>query len=181
MRTIETQVFTYDELSEDAKEKARNWWCEVPHYDDWAESVLEDAKNIGLVITEFDLDRRGVKASFKRYAELTAVACTQEHGAECETYKDSEQFLLDLKTRHEAMESAIAALKESGDPDDKIADVESAFDGWLEDREAEYLHDMSENYRIMLNREYEYVTSDDYVEEAIRANEYEFTIDGKIH
>ena len=181
MRTIETQVFTYDELSEDAKEKARNWWREASHYDDWAESVLEDAKNIGLIITEFDLDRRGVKASFKRYAELTAVACMQDHGADCETYKDSAQFLLEMKTKQEAKELVIAALEESGDPDDKIADVESAFDGWLEDREAEYLHDMSENYRIMLRQEYDYTNSDEYIEEAIRANEYEFTIDGKIH
>lgn len=180
MRTIETQVFTYDELSESAKEKARNWWREASQHDDWVEPILEDADNIGLRIKEFDLDR-GVKASFKQYAESTAVACMQDHGAECETYKDSEQFLLDLKTKKEAMESSIAALEESGDPDDKIADIESDFDDWLEDREAEYLHDMSENYRIMLNREYEYVNSDDYVEETIRANEYEFTADGKIY
>ncbi len=45
--------------------------------------------------------------------------------------------------------------------------------------EAEFLRDLCEDYRIMLNNEAEYLTSNESVDEAIRANEYTFTADGK--
>lgn len=44
--------------------------------------------------------------------------------------------------------------------------------------EDEFLRALLEDYRIMLNSEYEYLTGDEAVAESIRANEYEFTADG---
>lgn len=48
MRTKQTNVFTFDELNDDAKEKARDWYRSRDHYDNyWAESVTDSAKEIG--------------------------------------------------------------------------------------------------------------------------------------
>lgn len=47
MRTIEKEVFTFEELTEDAKEKAREWWrnCENEN-SSFAEYVIDDCKEI---------------------------------------------------------------------------------------------------------------------------------------
>lgn len=51
MRVIEKTVFSYSELSESAQERARNWWRGVNAHDDFfAESIIEDAKNIAAII-----------------------------------------------------------------------------------------------------------------------------------
>lgn len=44
MKTIHTDVFHFDELDDDAKEKARTWWREEAFHDDWWDSVYDDAK-----------------------------------------------------------------------------------------------------------------------------------------
>ena len=53
-----------------------------------------------------------------------------------------------------------------------------------EDYECEDLGDILDDFahwaRILLRDEYEWLTSDEAVQEAIEANEYEFTEDGKL-
>lgn len=45
MKTIHTDVYAFDELNDDAKEKARDWWREVNAGDSyWSECVIDDAK-----------------------------------------------------------------------------------------------------------------------------------------
>ena len=51
MKTIETQVFTYSELSESAKSNARDWYRDISAGDNfYAESVYDDAADIGDII-----------------------------------------------------------------------------------------------------------------------------------
>lgn len=48
MRIIETKVYTFDELSDKAKERARDWWREASAGDnDFADNVLEEAARFG--------------------------------------------------------------------------------------------------------------------------------------
>jgi hypothetical protein len=48
MRTIEVQLFQFDELSDKAKEKARQWYRRASEGDNYfAESVVDDAVRIG--------------------------------------------------------------------------------------------------------------------------------------
>lgn len=48
MRTIQTNVYTYDELSDDAKEKARDWYREISAGDDFfAETPVDEFLEIG--------------------------------------------------------------------------------------------------------------------------------------
>lgn len=44
--TTETTVYQFDELSDKAKEKARDWYREVSASDEWWEAALEDAQQI---------------------------------------------------------------------------------------------------------------------------------------
>jgi len=51
MRIIETKVYKFDELSDEAKEKARDWWKEASIGDEFgAECVYEDAAQCGKII-----------------------------------------------------------------------------------------------------------------------------------
>jgi hypothetical protein len=43
-----------------------------------------------------------------------------------------------------------------------------------------FLHDLLEDYRLMLQEEYEYLISEEAIIEAIEANDYEFTEDGRL-
>lgn len=57
MKTKTINLYEFDELSEDAKEKAlQNLWdINVDH--EWWDYIYEDAERIGLKITGFDIDR----------------------------------------------------------------------------------------------------------------------------
>jgi hypothetical protein len=54
-KVIEVEVFKYDELSDSAKEKARNWYIEGMDYEWWEgvyESVKEDGYELGFCIDD---------------------------------------------------------------------------------------------------------------------------------
>ncbi len=162
MREIIVKIYKLDELSDRAKEKARNWYRQG--YDDqfaW-ESTKEDAKNVGLIIESLDQHRTN-KGHFERFAENTAERILKDHGDVCETYKTAKTFLEELR-----------ALPKDEDGDLSLYDQDRA-----EKLEEEFLHDLLEEYRIMLEREIEYQNEDERVDENIRCNEYEFTEDGE--
>ena len=52
-------------------------------------------------------------------------------------------------------------------------------EGKLQDIEDDFLKSLCEDYRILLQHQYEYLTSEEVIIETIEANEYEFTQDGK--
>jgi hypothetical protein len=61
MRTIETTVFHYSELSESAQEKAREWYRHATDFDDfYAECVIDDAATIADLMG-IDLNQNPVK------------------------------------------------------------------------------------------------------------------------
>lgn len=50
MRTETIEIFTYDELSDEAKERARDWWRSLEAYDFDPSSVLDDAINAARIL-----------------------------------------------------------------------------------------------------------------------------------
>jgi len=165
MRTITKTytVWTYDELSEDIKEKALENYCDINVDDGWWDFIYSDAENIGLKITGFDLDRGGHCDG--DLMELMDVVCDKimsEHGKDCETHKTATDYLAQWK----ALER-----DEDGDIADSFA---------LETLENDFTYALREDYSIMLQQEYEYFTSRESIEETLRCNEYEFNKTGKI-
>ena len=160
MKTIETKVYTFDELSDEAKERALNWMLTVSYDDDYhVTDLCEDAKNIGLNIIQLD-DYKSNKGAFITSALSCANSIVAEHGDTCETYKTAKNFLKE-----------VAAIEYPEDSEDS-EDLREAQDN-------EFLHTLLEDYRIMLNKENEYRSSREYLTDNILANEYTFTEDGK--
>lgn len=94
MKTIEIQLYKFDELSEEAKQNAINKLCDVNVDFDWWQFTYNNAKNIGLKITSFGLDRnRHANGEFLKDATYCANKIIQEHGQTCNTYQTAKDFL----------------------------------------------------------------------------------------
>lgn len=170
MRIKETKVYQYDELSEKAKEKARDWFREASSGDEWWESTYEDAERVGIKIFSFDIDRGNYcEGKFICGGEEAAHKIEKEHGETCETYKTAKAYLA-------ARDKIISEAKKDANGD---FEDERELDAALDECEAEFLKSILEDYRIILQKEYEYQNSDEVVAENIRANEYEFSENGK--
>lgn len=161
LKTIEMTVYTFDELSDKAKEKARDWWREASMHDEWWEHIYDDAERAGLRIEYFDIGRgREIGLRFVERREETMRRILKDHGEECETYKAAMEYLAAVtRTRMSKGEWAIDMLT---------------------DERAEFRDALKDAYLGMLDREYEYVNSDEYIDEAISANEYMFTESGRL-
>jgi len=168
--TITRTLYSFDELSEDAKEAAINNCRDYNANYDWWEFTFEDAANAGLKITSFDLDRsRHAEGEWITSARECAQSILDEHGETCETYKTSEAFLAERDGLVDAWpKDEDGEFENEGDLDDELDDIES-----------EFLKSIVEDYSIMLQKEYEYLYSDEAIQETIEANEYEFTEDGE--
>jgi len=163
MRTIttHTDAYKFDELSDDAKEKAIANLYDINISSDWCDSVYDDAKTIGCTIKEFDTGRRSYCKLVCNDAHETADLIIANHGETCDTRKLADEYL-----------KAHANLGRDEDGD--------IFTDLLEDLDAEFVRALGEEYLSLLRKEYEYLTSEDAIVETIKANEYEFTEDGKL-
>jgi hypothetical protein len=161
METRQYTVYKFSELSEDGKEKAIQNLADINVDYEWWESTYDDAENIGLKIHEFDIDRGAYcRMTYVDSLEDVIAKIISDHGKDCETAKTAREYQKKLK--------ALDKLEE--------CDYEDARDE-LRD---EFLHDISEDYRIILQHEYEYLTAEKAIIETIEANDYDFTEDGQI-
>lgn len=173
MRTIRTKIYQFNELNEKAQEKALNELRSINVDFDWWTFTYDDAENIGLKITGFDLDRnRHAKGYFMQESKNTADRIMTEHGENCETYKTAKQF---INFWDEAVK-----IYSDGITIDKVKEgSENNFDEYIEDKENDFLKSLLEDYSIMLQNECDDLQSDEIIKDTILANEYEFTKDGK--
>ena len=159
MRSIkkEFKIYKFSELSDEVKEKViqNNWYVNVDH--DWWDSSYYDAERVNINIKEFDVGRASYcHIEFIEYAIDTAKLIIKEHGEKCETHKTANEFLESIKGM-----------------DNESEEYEYACE--------EFKRSISEDYRIILQKEYEYLTSETAIIDTIEANEYEFTEDGKLY
>lgn len=171
MRTITktVYVYTFDELDAKAQEKAIQSFSEINVDYEWWETTYDDAKEVGIKITSFDIDRgQNCEGDFLTDAVSVAEKIVKNHGKACESYKTAKTFLSDVKV--------IKAKYQDKDCDNGLTyEGEKA----IEDCEEGFKMSILEDYRIMLQKEYEYQTSSEAIIETIKANEYEFTKEGK--
>ena len=166
MRIKETKVYKFDELSDNAKEKALNELYDINVDYDWWDSIYEDAENIGLKLKTFDLDRnRHATGEFILSATEVAANVIRDHGDQCETYKTAQEFL-DEQNKYPM-------------PDDD-SDEFSVWEDKMLELEDEFLKSLLEDYSIILQKEYEYLTSEEAIIESIKANDYVFDENGNL-
>ena len=92
--TVVRALFKFEELSEEAQDKALeiNWDWNVDC--DWWEYIYDDAATIGLAIEEFDLGN-SKKINGKLTEDLLDCCklIRKNHGKDCETFKTAETWL----------------------------------------------------------------------------------------
>jgi len=171
----ETKVYPFDELTDEAKETVIQNHHNINVDYGWWEYLYEDAETVLLKISEFDLDRnRHCTGDFIEAADDTAKAILENHGETCDTYQTASEYLEERRKLVEKYSDGITI--------DAVAkDNEYNFDNECDDLGAEFLQAILEDYSIMLQKEYEYETSEEAIVETIKANEYEFTEDGTIN
>lgn len=156
-------LYKYNELSDAAKEKARQWFLEGT-YDDAQfafDDMKEDAKNIGLELTAWEYGRYA-RGRFIGGALECAEAVLKEHGETCETYKTAKEHAAKLRQFSE------------DDADETSCEYDA-----LKEAESEFLRALLEDYRVMLDKEMDHRQSEEYIAETIEANEYEFYENGE--
>lgn len=170
MKTIEVKVYQFAELSDKAKDKAISELSDINVNYDWWDSIYEDAATIGLKITRFDLDRsRHANGEFTLAANEVAQNIFNEHGETCETFKTAETFMEEWQPIFNNYMDENHEDYESYESEQKMQDIED-----------EFLKSLCEDYSIMLQNEYEYLTSEESIIESIEANEYDFTENGEL-
>lgn len=162
-KAVSINVYQYNELTESAKQKAREWFLSDYSLDAelaW-DNITEDAKEIGLLIHELNPHKQN-KGEFEKSALDCAKRVIANHGERCETYKTASHYIKQLSTFSE------------DDADETSAEYQSFIN-----TEHEFLHALLEDYRIMLDIEIEYQRTDEYIADVMEANQYEFTENGK--
>ena len=128
---------------------------------EWWDSIYDDAKNIGMKIKEFDIGRGAYcKIKYVKSFESVLDKIIGEHGKDCETHKTAKAF-----------KEQLGKLSLAG---------EFAYENARDELRDEFLPAIQEDYRIMLQHEYDYLTSKEAIIETIEANEYEFREDGTL-
>jgi hypothetical protein len=170
MKTI--NVYTIDELSEEVQNKVINKHSDINVSGSfWYDNVKNDAEEIGLLISSFDIDRRSIKGKFKETAFDTVEKIKRKHGENCKTYKTALSYWINYDIEFKQFEDV---NKKGYCAEDK----EEQFDEWLDNFDQSFLNDLLQDYLKILQDEYDYLTSSEAIKETIRMNEYLFTETG---
>lgn len=174
--TYTKNIYTLNEVKEEAIQA--NWDINVDY--DWWEFVYADAEEIGLKITEFDLDRNNYCKGDIPSPITTAKSIIKNHGKECDTYKLAKSFLAEVEPLIawvDKVDDSRFDLYNRGGVSSTYHDKQDQ----IEDLELEFKRDLLNEYASILQKEYDYLTSKEAIEETLRCNGYEFNEDGTIN
>jgi hypothetical protein len=190
MRTVTKAIFKFDELSDRAKEAARDWFRRDYPYNDWWDHIYDDAVAVGEILGVtfehkkahqpsiwFDgLDGNGGSSFDGTYSHAKGSA--QNIRVYAPQDKELHRIADDLL---EAQRKAFYKLS---------ASCKSRRCNWLDvtvyddfsyastaphyEEVAQALRDFNHWIFKQLEKEYEYLMSDEQVDESILANDYEF-------
>lgn len=194
MRTYADELYTFDKLSESAKENAREWFRQDYPYDEWWDCVFDMVKDAGECLG-IDIDqiffsgfwcqgdgacfegsysyRKGWRKELKKKFGGDLLAELEKIGFELQAVQAPAFYKLSASVRQSGhyMHSGCTDIQvghedryaPNDDEEEGIKDGLRYFMDWI--------------YR-KLEDEYEWLMSDEQVDDAILANGYEFTEDG---
>lgn len=201
MKTIQTNVYTFDELNDAAKKKAREWYRENGIDYEWYEFVYSDAKAIAALMG-VDITRiffRGFWSQGDGACFESAFAYKKGCVKNVKAYAPGDEALHAIATDWQALQKANGyklqgTTKHQGNYSHSGCTRITASNGVYEfDTDDSYVRDNKEAgaeaarilRRLMdwiykrLKAEYDYITDDAQIDEAIISNEYTFTETGK--
>lgn len=180
MRVIETEVFTFDELEPAAQERAREWYRGVGLDWDWhADTVsnLQDAaeilgfQNAKVYFSGFGSQGDGASLSATFYAPARPVRAMRAFAYTCPD-------LVSL-----AFGAAALVCSMTADERDQGWTVRNSYRGHFTSADHDGVEELARDFAHYCYRtledEWDYLNSDEQVDEAIRCNEYTFTADGR--
>lgn len=204
-RVVETTVYQFDELSKDAKEKAREWYRQGALNYGWWNSVYEDASTIAKLFG-LDINMKPVKLMsgktrldpaiyFSGFSSQGDGACFE---GDYEFKDDAIKALAEYAPKDETLARIVSDLDAAQRANDCQLSARVRHRGCYFHMDIDVFHDGDDAsddaskavrealqsfanwiYR-RLEKEYEWLMSDECVDDTIRANEYEFTEDGRI-
>ena len=164
MKTIKIKVYKFDELDKQTKEKViENYRYINVDNTFWYDCIKEEFNSLGLEIQEFNLDRGNYAKIYIDNLEETSKKIIEEFG-------DSVLIKQTAKNYINEYEKIQANFKED-------EDVERELELLDEQYEKEYSVDILS----YLRSSYDWEISDEAITETIEANDYDFTIEGKIY
>ena len=181
MREMTTMVYSFNELSDDAKKRALNAFRDINvEYDWWDgayDTICTAGKLIGLDIDRinFDTDLYCIFNAEYEYVRGASAAVCKEFPQNTDLHKIASELQALQKRHFYSLSCAIAK--------GRSMNYYRCF-RFGEDYECKDLGDIIDDFahwaRVLLRDEYKYLTSDEAVKETIEANEYEFTEEGKL-
>jgi len=197
--TTETEVFAYSELSEQAKEKAREWYRNGNLDYEWWEGV-EEQYTTACALFGLDISRimfsgfwsqgdgasftgtysykkgalQTLKKEFPQWTELHDICKRLTQMQKPNFYGVSVDISQSGRYSHEMTMSFNVSVYIEG--------VGGRYDipEGLEEDVADIFRDLARDIYKSLEAEYEFLNSDEQIEEAILCNDYQFTEDGEI-
>ncbi len=191
MRIKEIKLYKFDELEDKAKEVARQWFREGALDYEWWDSIYEDATRMGELM---GLDIK--KIYFSGFSSQGDGACFEGswYASNVKPGEVKKEAPVDKELHRIAQEfERLAAyglsftVKQSGHYMHKYCtsfdisvpdEIEDTKVNELEEALKENARDYMEWIYRTLEKEHDWMLEDAQIEDSIRANEYEFTIDG---
>lgn len=187
-------LYTFDELSDRAKNRAREWYRQGALDYDWWDSVYDDAAECGRILgidirqkpvrlmsgaTRYDpsiwfsgFSHQGQGSAFDgsyQYAKGSVKAIKAHAPQDTELHAIAEKLYVAQRRSGFKISAVIKAQRDTW--------LETETDGpWQHDAKAvqEAMDDFNHWIFCRLRDEYEYLLSDESVDDSIRANEYTF-------
>lgn len=167
MREVILKVYSFNELSEEARERVLRDLNDINVDYEWYQYIYDDALDIGLELRSFDIYNRFINGKLITPFSSSIAAVFKNHGAKTRTYEIAKFYLKEFEI--------ILNKKEN----ERGLDFEVLRE--LEELEENYKRALLREYLNILSTEYEYLTSEEAIIETIEINNYEFTANGKIY
>jgi hypothetical protein len=204
VRTETITLYTYEELSEEAKKEARAWYRRASEGDNFfAECVIEDAVECGRILGISINTRKnsiepavywsgfwsqGDGASFEgswRYAKGSTKAIRKHAPSDTTLHGIADRLAYAAKKTFYMVSAEVACAtshySHSGCMQVEVRMEINAHNEEVEEEITQALRDFADWIYRQLEKGYEYQNSDEVVAENIIANEYEFTENGNRH
>jgi len=163
MKTIEINVYKFEELDKQTKEKVidNNRYINVEDTF-WYDWIQDDFNRLGLEIENFDISRGGYVNIYISNLEDTSKNIIKEFG-------DSVHIKQTAKSYIDEYNKIQANFKNDEDIEREVEILDD-----------QYIKRYSDNILSYLRDEYDYQISDEAIIETIEANDYNFTWNGEI-
>jgi hypothetical protein len=175
MKQITVNVYSFKELSEKAKEKAMDKYFHIEQL--WYSDIYDQAKSIDISIESFDLYRKDIEV--KNLSSYSNIACKVNQmlsfidlgefkpaKEDLDLHKETKEFIEKYNTFANELELTNEWL-EIDRLYDSIKELEMEYKGYIEGY-----------YLACLVKQYDWMHSQEYIQDYFEANEYQFNEDG---